>query len=79
MDIPTESLEKTIQTWIVYIFRDTTRCVNRGDIGEKIIDYQRNLSLLLGKVLPIASGNMPYMQSHIPARLYAGAFEIVLP
>lgn len=79
MDLPTESLEKTIQTWIVYIFRDTTRCVNRGDIREKIIDYQRNLSLLLGKVLPITAGNVPHMQPHIPARPNAGTFEIVLP
>ncbi|CAN0252337.1 unnamed protein product [Phaeothamnion confervicola] len=37
MDFPMESLEKTIQTWIVYIFRDTTCYVNRGDSCENLL------------------------------------------
>lgn len=37
MDIPTESLEKPIRTWIGYIFRDTIRYVNRGDMHKKIL------------------------------------------
>ena len=32
-----ESLEKSIRTWIGYIFRDTTKNVNRGDMLKKIL------------------------------------------